>query len=225
MRPTRRAGFARGFSIQTVSPLPIGWAEHVIAEGHCGRALREYMRDYNHWTHDRRAQRAAAAGREPSDPRRGEGRATGMPIAQFTHSRCENDRAQHGVLTRSHQDDPRSRRRPGHPDDPALRPPDRRRPDGHQPGEQRRRRRPSRLGRRRTCSLPMAASARPRDRPTRRSTIMALSSRLAERLAGKRVTGRNGLRPDLLARRRRSTPPSSRNGPPEFAQRASQEPT
>jgi choline dehydrogenase-like flavoprotein len=43
-------GFARGFSIQTVSPLPIGWAEHVQATGHWGPALREYMRDYNHWS-------------------------------------------------------------------------------------------------------------------------------------------------------------------------------
>src|SRR4051794_16371108 len=43
-------GFARGFSIQTVGPLPIDWAEHVLAEGHWGTALREYMRDYNHWT-------------------------------------------------------------------------------------------------------------------------------------------------------------------------------
>jgi choline dehydrogenase-like flavoprotein len=42
-------GFARGFSVQTVSPLPIGWAEHVLADGHWGRSLREYMRDYNHW--------------------------------------------------------------------------------------------------------------------------------------------------------------------------------
>ena len=42
-------GFARGFSIQTVSPLPIGWAEHVLADGHWGRELREYVRDYNHW--------------------------------------------------------------------------------------------------------------------------------------------------------------------------------
>jgi choline dehydrogenase-like flavoprotein len=42
-------GFARGFSLQTISPLPIGWAEHVLADGHWGRALREYMRDYNHW--------------------------------------------------------------------------------------------------------------------------------------------------------------------------------
>ncbi|MGH3550626.1 MAG: GMC oxidoreductase [Pseudonocardiaceae bacterium] len=45
----RSRGFARGFSIQTVAPLPIGWAEHVLADGHWGRALREYMRDYNHW--------------------------------------------------------------------------------------------------------------------------------------------------------------------------------
>ena len=42
-------GFARGFSIQTVGPLPIAWAEHVLADGHWGQALREYMRDYNHW--------------------------------------------------------------------------------------------------------------------------------------------------------------------------------
>jgi choline dehydrogenase-like flavoprotein len=45
----RARGFVRGFSIQTVSPLPIGWAEHVLAGGHWGAALREYMRDYNHW--------------------------------------------------------------------------------------------------------------------------------------------------------------------------------
>ncbi len=43
-------GFARGFSIQTVGPLPIEWAQHVLAEGHWGRAMREYMRDYAHWT-------------------------------------------------------------------------------------------------------------------------------------------------------------------------------
>jgi choline dehydrogenase-like flavoprotein len=36
-------------SIQTVSPLPIGWAEHVLAEARWGGALREYVRDYNHW--------------------------------------------------------------------------------------------------------------------------------------------------------------------------------
>jgi choline dehydrogenase-like flavoprotein len=43
-------GFLRGFSIQTVHPMPIGWAEHVLSDGHWGPALREYMRDYNHWS-------------------------------------------------------------------------------------------------------------------------------------------------------------------------------
>ena len=38
-------GFARGFSIQTVSPCPIGWAEHVLADGHWGaRAPRVHAR-------------------------------------------------------------------------------------------------------------------------------------------------------------------------------------
>ena len=41
--------YRRGWSIQTVSPLPITWAEHVAAQGHWGEALREYMRDYVHW--------------------------------------------------------------------------------------------------------------------------------------------------------------------------------
>jgi choline dehydrogenase-like flavoprotein len=83
-------GFARGFSIQTVAPLPIGWAEHVMAEGHWGRTLREYMRDYNHWTvlgvlceflpqAENRVTLSAVKD------------AVGMPVASFSHSRCEND--------------------------------------------------------------------------------------------------------------------------------------
>jgi len=85
-------GFARGFSIQTVSPLPIGWAEHVLADGHWGVALREYMRDYNHWT-------AVGALNEllPQPVNRvtlaGEADANGMPIARFDYSLCDNDRA------------------------------------------------------------------------------------------------------------------------------------
>jgi choline dehydrogenase-like flavoprotein len=85
-------GFARGFSIQTVSPLPIGWAEHVLAEGHWGRELREYMRDYNHWAvvgvlnellphADNRVTLAAE-----TDQR-------GVPITRFDHSLSDNDRA------------------------------------------------------------------------------------------------------------------------------------
>ena len=83
-------GFVRGFSIQTISPLPIGWAEHVIAEGHTGRALREYMRDYNHWTTigvlnellPQAENRVTLADEKDQN---------GIPVAHFSHSRCEND--------------------------------------------------------------------------------------------------------------------------------------
>ncbi|HET7130170.1 MAG TPA: GMC family oxidoreductase [Gaiellaceae bacterium] len=85
-------GFARGFSIQTVSPLPVGWAEHVLADGHRGAALREYMRDYNHWSvigslcellplPDNRVTLAHALDQ------------FGMPIPRFDYTQCDNDRA------------------------------------------------------------------------------------------------------------------------------------
>ena len=85
-------GFARGFSVQTVSPMPIGWAEHVLADGHWGKALREYMRDYNHWT---------VVGALSELLPRADNRVTladeqdafGMPIARFDYTQCDNDRA------------------------------------------------------------------------------------------------------------------------------------
>jgi choline dehydrogenase-like flavoprotein len=84
-------GFARGFSIQTVSPQPIGWAEHVLADGHWGRAMREYMRDYNHWT------TIGVLNELLPQP---ENRVTlnddtdayGIPVARFDYSTCENDK-------------------------------------------------------------------------------------------------------------------------------------
>jgi choline dehydrogenase-like flavoprotein len=87
-----RRGFARGFSIQTVGPLPIAWAEHVIADGHWGGALREYMRDYNHWTTlgllcellPRADNRVTLAGETDGH---------GMPVARLDYSQCDNDRA------------------------------------------------------------------------------------------------------------------------------------
>jgi choline dehydrogenase-like flavoprotein len=87
-----RRGFARGFSIQTVSPLPIGWAEHVLADGHWGRELREYMRDYNHWACigvlnellPQADNRVTLAGE--CDP-------YGIRVARFDHSLGDNDRA------------------------------------------------------------------------------------------------------------------------------------
>jgi choline dehydrogenase-like flavoprotein len=85
-------GFERGFSIQTVGPLPIAWAEHVLAAGHWGQALREYMRDYNHWftlgalsellpLPENRVTLAS----EVTDRH-------GLPVARMDYSQCENDR-------------------------------------------------------------------------------------------------------------------------------------
>ncbi|MGB3473883.1 MAG: GMC family oxidoreductase [Mycobacterium sp.] len=92
-------GFARGFSIQTVSPLPIGWSEHVLADGHWGRAMREYMRDYNHWSTigvlnellplpDNRITLADEVD------------GYGIPVARMDYSRCENDKANMDYSTR-----------------------------------------------------------------------------------------------------------------------------
>jgi choline dehydrogenase-like flavoprotein len=85
-------GFARGLSIQTVSPLPIGWAEHVLADGHWGTALREYMRDYNHW---------ATLGALCELLPRAENRVTladevdrhGLRVARLDYTQGDNDRA------------------------------------------------------------------------------------------------------------------------------------
>jgi choline dehydrogenase-like flavoprotein len=96
-------GFARGFSIQTISPLPIGWAEHVTAEGHWGRALREYMRDYNHWT---------ILGALCELLPQAENRVTlasqrdrfGMPVACFQHSLCDNDKRNIAYATKVMQE-------------------------------------------------------------------------------------------------------------------------
>ena len=85
-------GFRRGFSIQTISPLPIGWAEHVLADGHRGAALREYMRDYNHWS-----VLGALCELLPLPENRvtlaAEKDQFGMPIARFDYTQCDNDRA------------------------------------------------------------------------------------------------------------------------------------
>jgi choline dehydrogenase-like flavoprotein len=87
-----RRGFARGFAIQTVGPLPIEHAQHVLGHGHWGRALREYMRDYNHWytlgvlsellpLPENRVTVAA----DVTDQ-------NGIPVARMDYSQCENDR-------------------------------------------------------------------------------------------------------------------------------------
>jgi choline dehydrogenase-like flavoprotein len=88
--PTR--GFARGFSIQTVGPLPIEWAQHVLADGHWGLALREYMRDYNHWyTLGILSELLPLPeNRVRLDPDVKDQR--GLPVARMEYTQCENDR-------------------------------------------------------------------------------------------------------------------------------------
>ncbi|MEN2741689.1 GMC family oxidoreductase [Microbacterium sp. X-17] len=84
--------YKRGYSIQTVSPLPITWAEHVMAQGHWGADLRRYMTDYVHW---------ACLGALCEFLPRAENRVTladekdryGLPVAHFAYSQCDNDRA------------------------------------------------------------------------------------------------------------------------------------
>jgi len=64
----------------------------VLGDGHWGEALREYMRDYNHWS---------TLGALSELLPRPENRVTladdcdtlGMPIARFDYTQCDNDRA------------------------------------------------------------------------------------------------------------------------------------
>jgi choline dehydrogenase-like flavoprotein len=83
--------YRRGFSIQTVSPLPITWSEHVAAQGHWGETLREYMRDYIHW-----ATLGALCELLPLPDNRvtlaDEKDRHGLPVAHFAYSQCDNDR-------------------------------------------------------------------------------------------------------------------------------------
>ncbi|MGA0568077.1 GMC family oxidoreductase [Rathayibacter sp. KR2-224] len=83
--------YKRGFSVQTVSPLPITWAEHVMAQGYWGDDFRNYMSDYVHWAclgalceflplPDNRVTLSEEKDRH------------GLPIAHFSYSQCDNDR-------------------------------------------------------------------------------------------------------------------------------------
>lgn len=84
--------YKRGFSLQTVSPLPITWAEHVMAQGHWGADLRHYMSDYVHW-----ACLGALCEFLPQPENRvalaKETDRHGMPIARFDYTQCDNDKA------------------------------------------------------------------------------------------------------------------------------------
>lgn len=86
------ADHRRGFSIQCVGPLPITWAEHVVAEGYWGDVLREYMCDYVHWaTFGVLCEFLPLAGNRVTLAE--EHDRHGLPVAKFSYSQCDNDRA------------------------------------------------------------------------------------------------------------------------------------
>jgi choline dehydrogenase-like flavoprotein len=87
-----RRGFARGFAIQTVGPLPIEHAQHVLGHGHWGAALREYMRDYNHWYTIGVLSELLPLPENRVTIAHGETDQNGIPVARMDYSQCENDR-------------------------------------------------------------------------------------------------------------------------------------
>jgi choline dehydrogenase-like flavoprotein len=87
-----QAPHKRGFSIQCVSPLPITWAEHLVAENYWGPALRSQMQDYVHW-----AVLGTLCEFLPLPDNRvtldSEKDRLGLPVARFSYSQSENDRS------------------------------------------------------------------------------------------------------------------------------------
>jgi choline dehydrogenase-like flavoprotein len=87
-----RRGFARGFAIQTVAPLPIAFAKQMmVAKGAWGWGMRRVLMDYNHWATlgvlgeilpwpDNRVELAEEKDR------------FGIPVAKVTFSLHENDK-------------------------------------------------------------------------------------------------------------------------------------
>jgi hypothetical protein len=87
-----KRGFARGFAIQTVGPLPVAFAKQMmVAKGAWGWGMRRVMMDYNHWCPlgllgeilpwpDNRVELAAEKDQ------------LGLPVAKVTFSLRENDK-------------------------------------------------------------------------------------------------------------------------------------
>jgi hypothetical protein len=86
-----KRGFARGFAIQTVGPLPLAFAKQMmVAKGAWGRGMRKVMMDYNHWAalgllgeilpwEENRVELAEEKDRH------------GLPVAKVTFNLHEND--------------------------------------------------------------------------------------------------------------------------------------
>ena len=84
--------YQRGFSLQCVSPLPIVFAEHVAAQGHWGeRAARVHarLRPLGHLRGPLRVPPSADNRVTLAD----ETDRHGLPVADFSYTMCDNDRA------------------------------------------------------------------------------------------------------------------------------------
>jgi choline dehydrogenase-like flavoprotein len=87
-----KRGFARGFAVQTVGPLPISFARQMmVAKGAWGWGMRQVMMDYNHWGaiallgeilpwEDNRVELATEKDRN------------GIPVAKVTFNLHDNDK-------------------------------------------------------------------------------------------------------------------------------------
>lgn len=92
--------YKRGYSVQNVSPLPITYSEHLIAQGHWGEMLREYMRDYIHWaTLGSLCEFLALP--DNAVTLADEKDRYGLPVANFSYSQCDNDRALEQAATKT----------------------------------------------------------------------------------------------------------------------------
>jgi hypothetical protein len=90
-----KRGFARGFAVQTVGPLPVAFAKQAMAsKGLWGWGLRRMMMDYNHWSclgllgeilpwPENRVELATGADEKDH---------FGLPVAKVTFSLRENDK-------------------------------------------------------------------------------------------------------------------------------------
>ena len=174
--------YKRGFSIQTVSPLPITWAEHVMAQGHWGADLRDYMSDYVHWACLGALCEFLPQAGQPGDARGREGPARPARRALLLHPVRQRPAAGEGgrrdVMERILRG---GRRRGGH-DDRPLRAPGRRRPHGRATSGTASSTATAAPSPCRTCFitdgsvLPTQGSANPA------LTIMAIAARVADRL-------------------------------------------
>ena len=128
-----KRGFARGFAIQTVGPLPIAFARQMmVAKGAWGWGMRQVMMDYNHWGaiallgeilpwEDNRVELAEEKDRH------------GLPVAKVTFNLHDNDKKADRVRQEQSHGDHAGRGRRGGRAGSALRAPGRWRAHGQRP--------------------------------------------------------------------------------------------